>query len=303
MRLRILTSFHYHRNTDLDSFSERLGGDVDLFADSGAYSAYASGAEIVLDDYIAWLHRWAHLFGTRANLDVIGDPAGTAENQRILTEAGLKVLPVFHLGEPFGVLESLCEEHDYVALGGLVPYLAAGAANANRRQMTSWMVKCHLIARKHGTVFHGFGCTGSLFLRDLPFYSADSSSYFFGRKFGLSYLWDERHLAMRSVHFRNPVDVGRWQHLFRKHGLEPGQLVDPTYMMPGTANFDEHRVEITVASLRAYMMMERSMVARHHVGAPDGAQDTGTKIYFVNISDKPVDIDPFRVVQQEAIMT
>jgi hypothetical protein len=298
MRLRVLVSFHYHRDTDLDALVADLGGDVDLFADSGAYSAWSTGAQIDVEDYTAWLHRWGHLLSTRANLDVIGDPTGTARNQEILTGHGLDVLPVFHTGEPFVILEQLCEAHPYVALGGLVPYLAAGRANSNRSQLMAWMVKAHLTARKRGAVLHGFGCTGSLFARDLPFYSLDSSSYVFGRKMGLAYLWDEKHMVMRSVHIRDQAHVRRRAHLFRAHGLEPGLLLHPEFMRPDTDHFDEDRIEIVTAGIRAYRMMERTLSARHTVASPNGT-DIGTKIYFVNTDTSHVDVEPLRRAARE----
>src|SRR5882724_3080859 len=202
MSIRVLVSYHYHRDTDLDQFAARLGGDVDLFADSGAYSAYASGAVIDINEYISWLDRWGHLFTVASNLDVIGDAVVGAQNLSTLSLAGHDVIPVFHLGEPFDLLRDMCERHPYVALGGMVPYLASGSGNSNRAQIMRWMVVAHIIARKTGTMLHAFGCTGSLFLRDLPFYSADSSSYMFARKRCLIYLWDPRDRVIRSFHFR-----------------------------------------------------------------------------------------------------
>jgi hypothetical protein len=80
MRLRLLVSYHYHRDTDLAALVGELGGDVDLFADSGAYSAATTGATIHLADYAAWLRHWAPLLTVQSALDVIGDHEATAAN-------------------------------------------------------------------------------------------------------------------------------------------------------------------------------------------------------------------------------
>jgi hypothetical protein len=172
--------------------------------------------------YATWLDRWSHLFSVKSNLDVIGDPDGGADNLAYLSSRGHEILPVFHVGEPFDVLRAMCESSGYVALGGLVSHLAQGAANRNRTQLMRWLVKAHLVARKTGTALHGFGCTGSLFLRNLPFYSADSSSYTDVPSRCLAYVWDEKAGRMRSCRFR----TGAGPDSTREH-QGPGQLPLP----------------------------------------------------------------------------
>jgi len=290
-------SFHYHRDTDLDALVADLGGGVDLFADSGAYSAYSTGAVIDREKYAAWLARWDHLLSVKSNLDVIGDPDGGADNLAWLSAQGHMIMPVFHVGEPFDLLRAMCEKHPYVALGGLVPYLAG---DRHRSQLMAWLIKAHVIGKKTGTALHGFGLTSAQLVKDLPFYSLASSSYTFGRRFGLVYLWDAKALSIRSVLFRNQAEVRRYAHLFRLHGIEPGTVLDPQYMRPSTDRFVDDVIEMTKVSVRAYRLMEQTLTARHRVAAPAGASDPGTKIYLVLNSISPVDIGPLvRALQEE----
>jgi hypothetical protein len=304
--IRILVSYHFHRDTDLDELTRKFGGNVDLFADSGAYSAFSTGAVIDRAAYSEWLHRWDHLLHVKSNLDVIGDPAGGADNLAYLTAQGHEIMPVFHVGEPFDVLRQQCEDHRYVALGGMVPHLAFGAANRNRDQVMRWMIKAHIVARKTGTVLHAFGCTGSLFLRNLPFYSADSSSYMFARKRCLIYMWDPAKALMRSFHFRDRPSVRKHANTLRNYGIDPGRVADSGFMVAGTEMFDEDRVDITAVCLRSYIEMEKYLRARHSVATPLGgdtvATVTGTKIYFVNINDSYVDIEPIIRVAREGLL-
>jgi hypothetical protein len=304
---RVLVSYHYHRDSDLDELVARFGGNVDLIADSGAYSAYSTGAVIDREAYSSWLHRWDHLLTVKSNLDVIGSAEQGADNLAWLTAQGHTILPVFHVGEPFDVLRSMCEVSPYVALGGLVPHLASGAGNANRPQLMRWLIKAHLIAQKTGTALHGFGCTGSLFLRDLPFYSVDSSSYMFARKRCLIYVWDDRRHVINSFHCRDTGAVRRHAHALTRAGLDPGRVSDPGFMVNGTENFDEDRVELTTTCLRSFISMEKFLRARHNVTTPledvsDLAAMAGTKVYFVNINTSYVDIEPIARVAREGLL-
>lgn len=300
MRLRLLVSYHYHRNSDLAALVDTLGGDVDLFADSGAYSAATTGATITVPDYAAWLHHWAPLWTTRANLDVIGDHEATARNATVLRDAGCEVLPTFHLGSPWHVLEDLCTRHRYIALGGMALH-AIGAAK--QRPLMAWLVKCFRIAAPTGTVFHGFGMTSARLVKNLPFYSIDSSSYTFGTRWGLAYLWDTRTWRMESVHFRNPDEVRPHAALFRRHGLDPARVIDPGFMRPNTSGGADDGAEVIAASARAFTFMEASLQTRHHVTPPPlprGA-DTGTKIYLALAGAGKSDLAPLRLMGETAL--
>ena len=289
MRVRLLVSYHYHRTTDLAGLVDDFGGDVDLFADSGAYSAATTGATIHLADYAAWLADWAPLFTVRSGLDVIGDHEATARNTAALRDLGADVIPVFHVGEPWAELESLCATNPYVALGGMALH-AVGAAK--QKPLMRWLVRCFRIAQPHGTRFHGFGMTSAQLVRHLPFYSVDSSSYTLGIRWGLAYLWNAPALRMESVLFRNPDHVRPHADLFRLHGLDPAAVVRPDFMRAGTPGFTEQRVSVGAACSRAYALMERSLIARHRVPPPDlpRCDDPRTKVYLAlgGETDRPL---------------
>jgi hypothetical protein len=295
MRVRLLVSYHYHRGSDLAELVNSLGGDVDLFADSGAYSAATTGATIRLADYAAWLRDWAPLWTVRAGLDVIGDHEATARNTEALRAAGADVMPVFHVGEPWSVLEDLCATNRYVALGGMALY-AVGAAK--QKPLMRWLVRCFRIAEPHGTRFHGFGLTSAQLVKNLPFYSVDSSSYTIGQRWGLVYLWDATAWKMRSIFFRNPDEVRPHAALFTLHGLDPVNVIAPDFMRAGTPAGARDRHHVSAASARAYALMEHSLTTRHRVQPPPlpRCNDTGTKVYLALNGPSDGDLAPIRLL-------
>nr|WP_202446862.1 hypothetical protein [Streptomyces sp. SID5468] len=298
--MRVLASYHYHRDTDLAALVHDLGGNVDLFADSGAFSAATTGVTIKLGDYAAWLRHWQPLITVAATLDVIGDHRATAANLDRLTEAGCSVLPVFHTGEPWDVLEGLCAQHRYIALGGLALH-AAGAAK--QKALMAWLIRAFKVARPYGTALHGFGLTSANLVRHLPFYSIDSSSYTMGQRFGLVYLWDARTLRMRSLFFRNPADVLPNAALVRAHGLPPHRLLDRNFMRPAAGSTGADRDLLTAGCARAYQFMEGSLTTRHRVPAPPlpRAADQGTKVYLALSGARDQDIAPLRMLLEEGV--
>jgi len=61
---------------------------LDIFLDSGAFSAYTQKAVIKLDDYIAFIKKYAKYITVYANLDVIGDAEATLKNQKLMERQG-----------------------------------------------------------------------------------------------------------------------------------------------------------------------------------------------------------------------
>lgn len=276
---RFLVSFHYHQKTDLQEIIDAYDGPCEVFADSGAYSAASLGVTISLADYAAWLKDWQHRLTVRATLDVIGDPTATMRNTRKLEDMGFKVLPVFHVGTSWDKLEKLCQEYDYVALGGMVPHAKIPDA------VLRWLVRCFQIAREHGTVFHGFGQTRIDVLEKLPFYSVDSSAWSAGMRFGSLYLWDDKNHKMVTVAAGNPRVARRYSELLRSHGVDVSLFAKPGFARLSARTEEQFRKEVRMmrgAPAVAYLRMGEWLVRRHRVPVPDSIADSeeGTKLYL-----------------------
>jgi len=249
MRLRILLSYHYYKDTDLDALFAKYFTEPypDVFADSGGFSAATQGVTIDWRAYTAWVKRWQHLFTTYANLDIIGDAGGTLTNQKRLEDAGLEPLPVFHTGEDWEYLEQYIESYPYIALGGMVPYMRYTA------KIMPWCIQAFKLAQERA-VYHGFGATAWRVVRDLPWYSVDSSSWGQGFRFGQVPLFDEKRGGFIKVQLGDNKTVYRHAAIIRKMGFDPADFAE-------RARND--RAKICAISALSYIRAEQWLRRRH----------------------------------------
>jgi len=283
--VKVLLSFHSYRDVDLDELAAAFPTRPQVFADSGAFSAYTVGAEVTVDGYVAWLRRWQHLLTTYVVLDVIRDPDATRANQERMEDAGLHPIPVFHVGTPWDELERLCEAYPYIALGGMV-----GAGSA--RQVLRWCIDAFRIARQTGTVFHGFGQTTLQVLRDLPWYSVDSSSWGAGHRYGTLSLWDHR-MGGRWVR----LDVGdhdavfRNAQLIRDHGGNPTVLATKGCALAEGKPNDQYRAEramVIGVNVVAWVRLEAWLRQRHGEVRHPQLAGTGPQLYLADARNRGV---------------
>jgi hypothetical protein len=280
MTFRFLMSFHYGRGKDLQAIADAAGGlPVEVFADSGAFSAATLGTTIRLADYAAWLKDWQHLITTAATLDVIGDPDATQRNTLALEDMGLNVLPVFHTGSPWDRLEKLCAQYRYVALGGMVPYTRMYG------EVMRWLVKCFRIGNEHGTVFHGFGQTNSTAMAALPFYSVDSSTWSHGAKFGLLKLFDERAGRIAQVVVGDRAGARRRAALIRTYGVDPDAVACSGFGLKADKTPERFRYEDRLmrgVPALAYHRLGQWLQHRHDVTPPPGWTSRGTCLFLAD---------------------
>ena len=216
--LGFLFSYWYCKKVDMEELLGPLVPKPPLFADSGAFSAHTLGGEVSVDAYAEWLHRWKHLFGHYANLDVLSDHVQSAKNQRALERKGLTPIPVFHGGEPWRLLKAMVEKYDYVALGGIARF-------HNKPVLVGWLDECFRIAEGKAGL-HGFGMTRWELVRRFPWRSVDSSSIGSGYRYGSVKTYDP--YGKRWVSWR-VNDRGAWgKHgwLVREYGLTPADFAE-----------------------------------------------------------------------------
>jgi len=270
LRLRILLSYWYYKDAKLDALFAKYFTEPypEVFADSGAYSAFTQGVSIDWRDYAAWLKRWRDFITTYATLDVIGDHAATMANQRRLEDIGLAPIPAFHVGSAYGDLAKLTEEYRYIALGGLVPYMRAP------KRVMPHLVKCFRLAEGR-SVFHGFGVTTWRVLKALPWYSVDSSSWGSGFRFGQVPVFDDRQGRFHTLALGDPNAWAKHGALVRSLGLDPQDFAD-------RSRYD--RAKACALSALSYMQAERWLRQLHgEVHIPgDECAPTGLRAHLVD---------------------
>lgn len=251
-RPRALLSYAYASKVTAEQFAE--WGDVDVIIDSGAFTAHNSGKPIDHAAYLGWLGEHAHLIEFAFALDVIGDPLATLDNYRhgIDVLAGtVRLVPTWHIGTSFDVLERYCAEADYVAVGGAVPYYQ------QQNDLYRLSLRAHEIARANGTRLHGLGMTGRRVMFGLPWASVDSSSWTIPARMPFLYLANEDG-RMVSLNYGRPMPEHH-RELVRQYGGDPTGMDVEGYALASVAGKEvaaERKLWGTTASARAYMVVE-----------------------------------------------
>lgn len=304
--VQVLGSYWYLRTRlDLVDYFAAQPIPVDLFVDSGAFTAYTSGAQITADKYGEWLRQVAPCVTAAATLDVISDPKATRANtERLQDIVGdqVHIASAFHVGSPWAELERICATAKYVALGGAVGLLD------RRPAMLRWLVRAHRIAADHGTVLHGFAQTKPPTPEQLPWYSVDSAYWSIAQRHGRTRLWDgQRFVDVRlgrpdehsQVTWRNPAlarDAVGVRHipLLRAYGADPVRALSWGHAMIGRRG-DLGRAEWRwmgqVSVLSEWLYAEHIRRRRGLVPEPWPGARTGLKYYFA--INRPEDVVPF----------
>lgn len=179
-RLEYLKKFGAHRLmltfAEIKSYKQNMPRfkemGFDILFDSGAFSLWRRGIPIDIQNYCKYLK----MYGIEKYivLDKIGDHIETMINQKIMEDAGMNPIPVYHLNSPIENLYEICERYPYVCLGGTV-----GSHISVRLNFFTEVFK-HFPNHK----FHGLGLTDARIIKKFPFYSIDSTTWLCAAKTG-----------------------------------------------------------------------------------------------------------------------
>lgn len=161
--------------------------------DSGAYTFAYNPKNIgtvvdwdeYLDSYAAYIvENDVDLFFELDIDPLVGFPKVERMRGRLEAKTGKRCIPVWHLERGLDDYKRMCDEYDYVAIGGI--------ADAGRASLERYLPALIREAHKRGAKVHGLGYTNLTKLPFLAFDSVDSTAWLYGNRAGFLYRWDGR---------------------------------------------------------------------------------------------------------------
>lgn len=190
----ILESFFY-ADEDTERLLPYFG---DFLLDSGAFTfMQGKGGSPNWDDYV---ERYAD-FIRRNNIkkyfeldidSVVGYEKVKGIRTKLERLAGRPCIPVWHLSRGIDEYKKMCDEYNYVAIGGIV----SGEITKDKYKFFPSLIA---EAHKRGAKVHGLGFTNLSQLRICHFDSVDSTAWTTGNRFGFLYWFDGKTMRKKDV--------------------------------------------------------------------------------------------------------
>ena len=215
-----LASYWYFKKYDWTDFPGPL------IIDSGAFSAFTTGAVIDLPEYARYVKRVMQEtpegFSWAVNLDVIGDSEGSYRQWRELRdEHGVDTVPVIHHGS-----NPQLEIDRYLAHG--LPRLAFGGLVGGGQKNLPWAAAClkYVASIAPEVLTHGLGVVEGSMSGRLPWDTTDSSASTAAVRFGaIRLLAPGTQGGLKSLDLRTMVRPSRGDAaLMRSFGITPSDI-------------------------------------------------------------------------------
>lgn len=167
---RVLCSYFYFRTKTLSSYCEKIGYKPKIMLDSGAYSAWTTGKNVSIIDYMAYIRANEEFIERYISLDVFGDPELTWDYYCIMRKKGFTSTPVYHYKSSEEYLQRYIQDgNELIALGGTVP-------EVDKEKVAKWVR--YLTFKYPGTKFHLLGSNSMKITLYTDLCSCDSSTWF-----------------------------------------------------------------------------------------------------------------------------
>ena len=177
-KLNLLVAYPYLTDANIELLSKWDRNKYRLIIDSGAFSAFNSGAEIRFEDYCAFLDRIKFLnWDAAVQLDVVFNPKETQINYQRHLDRGDRVCPVFTRGDKWDYMQSLIDNDKYVFVGGV-----QGGSGAKEFAK-------YCLERTKGKMIHFLAFVRPDWLIHYRPFSVDSSSWSSSCRFGSLHLY------------------------------------------------------------------------------------------------------------------
>lgn len=181
----ILQSFYY-----CNEYTEKviIPTCKSFMLDSGAFTFFSSGKNVDWNEYIKkyadFINRNNIDLFFELDIDVLVGYENVLKLRKTLEQlTNKKCIPVWHKSRGKEEFIKMCEEYDYVALGGIV----SKEFKQKDYKYFTWFIN---EAHKRRAKIHGLGFTNLKGLEKYKFDSVDSSSWTAGNRFGSIYIFD-----------------------------------------------------------------------------------------------------------------
>lgn len=170
---------------------------VDNFIlDSGAFSFIQSGRQTDWNEYVTKYIDFIREYNVQLyfELDIdklIGYERVKEIRRRLERETGKRPIPVWHKRLGKEEFLKMCDEYDYVAIGGIV---SKEIVKDEYKYFPAFIREAH----KRGAKIHGLGFTDCKYLRYCHFDSVDSSSWTIGNRYGRIAHFDGKKMSQTS---------------------------------------------------------------------------------------------------------
>ena len=168
--------------------------------DSGAYTfmanAKSTNFDEYLDRYITFINKHDVKYFFELDIDsVVG--LEKVEQMRSILENGTKkkCIPVWHKSRGINKFKELCENYDYISIGGIVTKEIRKKEYQQMKTLVSY-------AKQKGVKVHGLGFTNTNFIDQIGFYSVDSTSWLSGQRFGTIHIFDGKKVIPKKTEYR-----------------------------------------------------------------------------------------------------
>lgn len=187
----------------------------DYILDSGAFTFLNSGAKA---DWNSYADRYADY--VKANniknyveLDidaVVGYKEVLRLRDRLESRTGRRCMPVWHFSRGPAEFTRMVREYSYACIGGIAMKSTVKLRNKFKPYMRHFIDE----AARNKCRLHCLGFTGTRHLKDLPFYSVDSTTWLNAKKYGMRYRFDGSKIEQlppeKGRRYSDGYALGRW---------------------------------------------------------------------------------------------
>lgn len=171
--------------------------------DSGAFTFMSGTGKADFDEYLTkyidFINKYDIKYFFELDVDsVVGYDKVKEYRKRLEKETGKKCIPVWHKSRGKDEFLKMCDEYDYVAIGGIV----TKEITKDQYPFFTWFLN---EAHKRGCKVHGLGFTATKELHKYHFDTVDSTNWLSGGRFGQLHTFNGRYIESKSYKNKRAV--------------------------------------------------------------------------------------------------